>query len=222
MTLLINTSPAPINSRATTISYLAMRAAMIATVAALFNPPIAVSAWAAEVISSQEAALFSSILERKLNDRPRKSALGFLVFDESMPADAAYAPYSAEALRMHLPEASDAVIADYLGQKRAATIVFPATTTRRGTAYKTISQSELNALTSNRKGVEYWEALQKAYPAFSGIMGFSRAGFDLEKNQALVLVQWMCHTMCGHGYIGLYEKKNNRWTTLREMRLYYL
>ena len=56
-----------------------------------------------------------------------------------------------------------------------------------------------------------WRRFYEKYPSSSGIVSFSRPGFNNEMNQAVVSTARSCGGLCGAGYFILLTKDQGRW-----------
>ena len=59
--------------------------------------------------------------------------------------------------------------------------------------------------------VNGWELYWKKYPKATGLLGFSRVGFDKAHTKAFVYVSEICGSLCGNGYSFILEKVNGSW-----------
>jgi hypothetical protein len=65
-----------------------------------------------------------------------------------------------------------------------------------------------------------WERYWKEYPNATGVLGFSRIGFDRAHNKAFVYVSETCGTLCGNGYAFRLEKINGSWQVKEKKNLW--
>ena len=65
-----------------------------------------------------------------------------------------------------------------------------------------------------------WERIYAKYPASTGILFFSVAGFNSTKTQALIYAGRMCGPLCGLGQYVLLEKKEGAWGVKDFMHLW--
>jgi len=56
-----------------------------------------------------------------------------------------------------------------------------------------------------------WLAYYKQYPGASGVVTWSRVGFNAEGTQALFYEGYRCGELCGTGHHIVMEKKNGSW-----------
>jgi hypothetical protein len=57
-----------------------------------------------------------------------------------------------------------------------------------------------------------WTRFQERYPEASGIVIFSRVGFDANGDEAVVLMGYRCGDLCGMGGLYLLGKEDGSWT----------
>jgi len=62
-----------------------------------------------------------------------------------------------------------------------------------------------------KDGLEGWTGFYRRYPNSSGIISFSRIGFNRERNQALVSSSRGCGGLCGSGHYVLLSKSHGSW-----------
>jgi hypothetical protein len=78
--------------------------------------------------------------------------------------------------------------------------------------FDVVSDSEWKAL-FQRKGVARpWREFARKYPRSSGLLRFSRAGFDSAFTQALVYVVWGADEVMGSGDLYLLERTDEEWS----------
>jgi hypothetical protein len=77
--------------------------------------------------------------------------------------------------------------------------------------YELVDSAQLDSFFKKNGG--YWPAYYKQYPGASGIVTWSRAGFNADGTQALFYVGYRCGELCGTGRYVVMEKKNGNWVT---------
>jgi hypothetical protein len=66
----------------------------------------------------------------------------------------------------------------------------------------------------------FWEEFYKKYPNSSGLVFFSRVGFNERHDQAFVYVGRSCGGLCGSGDYVLLTKVNGQWVVTGEQNLW--
>jgi hypothetical protein len=79
------------------------------------------------------------------------------------------------------------------------------------TRHKYIVMSENERREYFREGHSSWEAFDKKYPHSKGLIAFSRVGFNISKDQALVYVSQSCGSRCGTGKYYVLSKDGSGW-----------
>ena len=74
--------------------------------------------------------------------------------------------------------------------------------------YVFIGEQELTEIFDQENG---WEQFYRAYPESSGLITFSRVGFNRQHNQALVYLGIQSDYLAGRGYLILLTKENDHW-----------
>lgn len=78
--------------------------------------------------------------------------------------------------------------------------------------YLLLSNDQLETLFKANPGMGTgWERFWKQYPKGTGLLGFSRVGFDRTRNKAFVYASEVCGSLCGNGYAFRLEKINGSW-----------
>lgn len=67
-----------------------------------------------------------------------------------------------------------------------------------------------------KEGPKGWEEFYKRYPDSGGYIGFSRVGFNMEMDQALVYVEHGCGGLCGTGHYVLLKKDGGAWKIVKK------
>jgi hypothetical protein len=65
-----------------------------------------------------------------------------------------------------------------------------------------------------------WKKFYAKYPNSTGILFFSKAGFNSKKTQAFIYAGRQCGGLCGLGKYILLEKKGSAWAIKNEMELW--
>lgn len=66
----------------------------------------------------------------------------------------------------------------------------------------------------------YWESFYRKYPNSSGLVFFSKVGFNDRHDQAFVYVGRSCGGLCGAGDYVLLKKVNGQWAVSQEQNLW--
>lgn len=62
----------------------------------------------------------------------------------------------------------------------------------------------------------YWTSFHEQFPNSAGLLSFSAVGFNKERNQAFVYVDWNCRDTCGLGEYILLKKVRGKWEIVKE------
>ncbi len=65
-----------------------------------------------------------------------------------------------------------------------------------------------------------WERYWRQYPNATGLLAFSRVGFDKAHNKAYVHARETCGGLCGDGYSFVLEKINGSWQVKEKKHLW--
>jgi hypothetical protein len=68
-----------------------------------------------------------------------------------------------------------------------------------------------------RKGGSVWTRFQARYPEASGLVIFSRVGFDANEDKALATMGYRCGDLCGAGGLYLLVKEDGSWKVQEEL-----
>ncbi len=82
-----------------------------------------------------------------------------------------------------------------------------------------LSETDETALFSNKKH-DGWQVFYAKYPGASGILGFSRVGFNQKHDRALFYSQISCGWLCGTGHYHLLKKESGKWTLVTNSMLW--
>ena len=85
-----------------------------------------------------------------------------------------------------------------------------------GINYVTIKDSDLPDVSLE----SYWESFYRRYPHSSGLVFFSKVGFNDRHDQAFVYVATSCGGLCGGGDYVLLKKVNGEWIVSKEENLW--
>jgi len=76
--------------------------------------------------------------------------------------------------------------------------------------YVLLDQAKIETLFQKDLG-KGWERYWRQYPNATGLLAFSRVGFDRAHNKAYVYARETCGALCGDGYSFVLEKVNGTW-----------
>jgi hypothetical protein len=82
-----------------------------------------------------------------------------------------------------------------------------------------VSKRSLNIKVENAVD-RAWKKFYAKYPGSTGILFFSKAGFNSKMTQAFIYAGRQCGGLCGFGKYILLEKKGSAWTIKNEMQLW--
>lgn len=162
------------------------------------STPIAVNI---ETSEGERYAVYSAILNEKYKDRfvliADKTSPGF--FGQTISAD-------------RIAGVSEATIAEYNNANKSDEPMQNAFT--KDLHYLIISDAEQKRLYT----VNGWQELKKKfpeagtkYPMTGGVITFSRIGFNPERTEALVAVNYSCPALCGWGGFYFLKKRDGAW-----------
>jgi hypothetical protein len=70
-----------------------------------------------------------------------------------------------------------------------------------------------------RKGFR-WTDFEDRYPGASGVIGFSRVGFNADGDEALAEFGYRCGDLCGAGGLYILVKKDGNWRVQEELMVW--
>ena len=85
--------------------------------------------------------------------------------------------------------------------------------------YRLLTPAQLDALFKSDLR-EAWDIYWKRYPRATGLLTFSRVGFNATKTRAFVYVADVCGALCGYGRTFVLEKQNRAWKIVDERQLW--
>ena len=122
---------------------------------------------------------------------------------------------NADQLAVDLPQATSAVIADFLRAARASTeLDIPRHLVRAEIEGLVVSQSSLDRIFDSGSVNDSWPRFYKAYPRASGITRISRVGVDERSGQALFYISMTPGGLGGAGYFVLLDQRFGIWRVL--------
>jgi hypothetical protein len=84
--------------------------------------------------------------------------------------------------------------------------------------YTLISRKEVDEIF--KKNQDGWAEFYKRHPQSSGIWSFSRVGYNIAKNEALVYLAHSCGMLCGTGHLYLLTKEDGGWVVKNKLMLW--
>jgi len=165
------------------------------------------------VFSGYLAGTFNGKEEERNSKRPAK-----LIFfnmtqsgdDDLLPDENGHrVPWekTAESLRQKVPALQQATIDSF--RKANSQQAFVRGSLRSPIDYELVNSAELESMF--KKGGGDWLAYYKRYPGASGVVTWSRVGFNADGTQALFYESYRCGGLCGTGRYMVMEKKNGSW-----------
>lgn len=115
---------------------------------------------------------------------------------------------TAESLRKKAPSLQLSTIESF--RKANIQQAFVGRSLRSPIDYELVDSAQLDSF-FKKKG-EYWLAYYKQYPGGSGLVEWSRVGFNADGTQALFYEGYRCGGLCGTGRYVVMEKKNGSWS----------
>jgi hypothetical protein len=186
----------------------------------LLNANTTIAAAPMRTVEVEVTAAFINSLADLLDERTPYKLL--VILDQSRSLDRTSLPKEdlAAQLKKNLPEASDAVVADFLQHGNViANVKVPTRLILKQFRLEMVSQQRLNEIFAKNFDKE-WKGFYKAFPGSSGYLAFSRAGYDEKRGQALLLVDHSCGGLCGSGSVVLMEKKFGVWQYVRKHQIW--
>jgi len=114
---------------------------------------------------------------------------------------------TAESLRQKAPVLQQTTVNSF--RKANAQQAFVHRSLRSPIGYELVDSAELDSMF--KKGGGDWLAYYKRYPRASGVVTWSRVGFNADGTQALFYESYRCGGLCGTGRYMVMEKKNGSW-----------
>lgn len=75
----------------------------------------------------------------------------------------------------------------------------------------TVDKTELDSIWRNYNCPEDWQEYYRRYPRSCGIIDFSRPGFSIDGNTAVMTLGWQFGGDAGHGYLVILKKIDGTW-----------
>ena len=114
---------------------------------------------------------------------------------------------TAESLRKKAPALQEATIDSFRKANSRQAVLHRSV--RTPIDYEVVTSAQLEAIFCKHWGD--WPEYYKQFPGASGIVTWSRVGFNLDGTQALFYESFRCGGLCGTGRYLVMEKKNGSW-----------
>lgn len=85
--------------------------------------------------------------------------------------------------------------------------------------YKMVSSKEIEEFFTRGPG-RGWEGFYKKYPNAAGFWQFSRPGYNMTHDEAVLYVSHSCGRLCGTGHLYLLRKENGQWVVKNRVMLW--
>ena len=112
-----------------------------------------------------------------------------------------------------MPEAESQTLDDYLGKNKTRDSLI---ISNLGINFVLVTDSDL----PDDKFDRFWSKFYKKFPDSSGIIFFSKVGFNGRHDQAFVYAGRNCGDLCGEGEYVLLKKLNGKWVIQQERGLW--
>lgn len=114
---------------------------------------------------------------------------------------------TAESLRKKAPALQQATVDSFRSQNLQPAFVHRSI--RSPIDYELVTPAQLEPIFCTHCG--FWPEYYKRFPGASGIVTWSRVGFNWDGTQALFYESYRCGGLCGTGRYMVIEKKNGSW-----------
>ncbi len=159
-----------------------------------------------------ESRAIAAFLNSIVSGEPQTKTL--LVAAQTATTEEAFVGGAADAKRLaaELPQATSAVIADFLRVAQERTDVeIPARLVGPGLRWKLAPEATLDQIFETRPPGDAWRKFYRAFPDASGLTRISRAGLDPESNQALFYLSITPAVLGGTGVFVLMQSHFGIW-----------
>jgi hypothetical protein len=133
--------------------------------------------------------------------------------DESVKEKWGHAETFHETVKTSMSEVESQTLDDYLARNKTAE---PLTVSIVDVPYVLVKDSDL----PDDKFDRFWTKFYRKYPNSSGIVFFSKVGFNYQHNQAFLYAGRTCGGLCGEGEYVLLSKVDGRWRIVKEQALW--
>lgn len=86
-------------------------------------------------------------------------------------------------------------------------------------SFKIIAKSKIDSF-FDKASDDGWEKFYKEFPKSAGFWTFSRPGYNLAGNEALLYVSHSCGYLCGTGHLYLLSKEGGQWSVKNRLMLW--
>ena len=133
--------------------------------------------------------------------------------DESLRKEWGNAEPFHQMVKELMPEVEPQTLDDYLAKNKTPE---PLKVSDLGINYVIVKESDL----AGDKVDRFWTKFYRKYPDSSGIIFFSRVGFNAQHDQAFLYAGRSCGGLCGEGEYILFKKLNGKWVIQQERGLW--
>lgn len=120
------------------------------------------------------------------------------------------------SIKRFMPTVQTATLEDYLGKNKVSA---PLLLTDPGIDYVLLGHSSVSHFFDAKIG-SGWRGFYSKYPRSTGLLFFSRVGFNPEHNQAFLYAGQSCGGLCGFGSYVLLTKQGGQWAIEQEQWLW--
>jgi hypothetical protein len=123
-------------------------------------------------------------------------------------------------IKQRMVEASDNVITEFLRVNRKPTVLkLPTQLIRADLHYKIVGSERLKQIFDKSK-LSLWANFHREFPGATGVLAFSRAGFDERSGQALIFYSFSCGVLCGTGNLVLLQRDLTGWHVVNSVMVW--
>ena len=87
-----------------------------------------------------------------------------------------------------------------------------------GLSHNLVAQEEIDKFF--KKGHKGWDRFYKLHPKAAGFWSFSRPGYDVAHDEAVLYVSHSCGWLCGTGHLYFLVKQNGQWSVRNRTMLW--
>jgi hypothetical protein len=169
-----------------------------------------------DTIKLEEYVIYSTIIDEMYSFEKIKLAV---IQDQTTPFPVDQKePNTMDYVRERLPELKPEALANYIANNKAfshLTNIFSARI-----RCVVVSDKDLKPVFKKAKHDRFWRPFYKRYPNSSGIIFFSKVGFNAEMNQAFLYAGRQCGGLCGAGQYILLVKEESVWKIKQKLNLW--
>ena len=127
----------------------------------------------------------------------------------------------AQELKKGFPNASDAVIADFLlANKSSAELRLSEKLLKPYVRLELVDKARIDTIFEAKPFDKNWTRFYKEFPTSNGVMQFSRVGYDATRKQALLYMQNGCGSRCGAGVLVLMQSRLGIWRRIKGVNVW--